>query len=137
MGMRFKKSISLGSGAKLNLNKSSISMSVGKKGARYTVNSKGHTTTTVGIPGTGVYYTSTSGDRTDNCKDTDNISESDYAPSPNVVDKTANRIGNICLILAIPCLGMLLSGNLLLIILGVLGFSIFAIGGVVFKFTAR
>lgn len=54
-----------------------------------------------------------------------------------VIDKTANTIGNIFLALAIPCLIMLFSGKLLLIILGFLGVAFFGISGVVFKMLAR
>lgn len=56
MGLRFRKSISLGKGARINLSKSGIGMSVGVKGARVGFNSKG-TYTSVGIPGTGIYST--------------------------------------------------------------------------------
>lgn len=63
MGLRFKKSIKLGGGARLNIGKKSVSMSVGGKGARYTVNSSGQRTKSVGIPGTGLSYVSTSGGR--------------------------------------------------------------------------
>lgn len=41
MGLRFRKSIKLGNSAKLNIGKKSVSMSVGGKGARYTVSSSG------------------------------------------------------------------------------------------------
>ena len=60
MGLNFRKSISLGKGLKLNLSKSGPSVSFGKSGFRQSVNLKGQTRTTVGIPGTGVYYTKTS-----------------------------------------------------------------------------
>lgn len=63
MGLRFRKSIKLGGGARLNIGKKSVGMSVGGKGARYTVNSSGRRTKSVGIPGTGLSYVSTSGGR--------------------------------------------------------------------------
>lgn len=63
MGLRFRKSIKLGNSAKLNIGKKSVSMSVGGKGARYSVNSSGRRTKSVGIPGTGLSYVSTSGGR--------------------------------------------------------------------------
>lgn len=59
MGLRFRKSISLCKGVKLNLGKNSASISVGGKGYRKTINTKGQVTTSFGIPGTGVYYTET------------------------------------------------------------------------------
>ncbi|SCW58511.1 Protein of unknown function [Ruminococcaceae bacterium YRB3002] len=60
MGLNFRKSISLGKGLKLNISKGGPSISFGKSGLRQSVNLKGQTRTTVGIPGTGVYYTKTS-----------------------------------------------------------------------------
>ena len=60
MGLNFRKSIKLFDGVNLNLSKSGPSLSFGKSGMRQSVNLKGQTRTTVGIPGTGVYYTKTS-----------------------------------------------------------------------------
>ena len=60
MGLNFRKSISLGNGLKLNLSKSGPSLSFGKSGMRQSVNLKGQARTTIGVPGTGVYYTKTS-----------------------------------------------------------------------------
>ena len=57
MGLCFRKSISLGKGLKLNLSKSGPSVSFGKSGLRQSIGLNGKTRTTVGIPGTGVYYT--------------------------------------------------------------------------------
>lgn len=59
MGLNFRKSIKLCKGVKLNIGKSGLSISVGGKGYKKTINTKGQVTTTVGIPGTGVYYTDT------------------------------------------------------------------------------
>ena len=59
MGHNFRKSISLGKGLKLNLSKSGPSVSFGKGGFGQSVNLKGQARTTVGIPGTGIYYTKT------------------------------------------------------------------------------
>lgn len=60
MSIRFRKSISLGGRLKLNLNKKSAGLSFGGKGARFSVNSDGRKTTSVGIPGTGIYWTKSS-----------------------------------------------------------------------------
>lgn len=59
MSFRFRKSINLGSGTKLNINKKSISTSIGTRGARTTFSSNGKRTTSVGIPGSGLSYTKT------------------------------------------------------------------------------
>lgn len=61
MGMRFRKSIKLSPGVKLNLGKKSGGISFGTKGLRYSINSSGRRTSTVGIPGTGLSFTSSSG----------------------------------------------------------------------------
>lgn len=61
MGLRFKKSIKLGKGVKLNLGKKSAGISFGGKGHSTSINSKGRMTNTIGIPGTGLSYTSTVG----------------------------------------------------------------------------
>lgn len=58
MAFRFKKSIKVLPGVKINLNKDSFSMSVGPRGAKVTVNSKGGMRQTVGLPGTGLSVTS-------------------------------------------------------------------------------
>lgn len=60
MGLRFRKSINLGNGTRLNINKRSVGVSVGTKGVRYSVNSDGRRTTSIGIPGTGLYWTNSS-----------------------------------------------------------------------------
>lgn len=61
MGFRFRKSIKIAPGVKLNFNKKSTGITFGGKGFHYTVNSNGKRTKSVGVPGTGLYYTSTSG----------------------------------------------------------------------------
>ena len=59
MGLRFRKTIKAGP-VNINLSKSGIGASVGVKGARVTRTAAGKTRTTVGIPGTGISYTSES-----------------------------------------------------------------------------
>lgn len=43
-------------GVRLNVNKSSLGLTFGGKGFKYTVNTKGQRTTTVGVPGTGLSF---------------------------------------------------------------------------------
>ena len=57
MGLNFRKSITILPGVRLNLSKGGVSASFGKKGLRQTISSTGRATTSIGIPGTGVYYT--------------------------------------------------------------------------------
>jgi hypothetical protein len=55
MGFRFRKTIKIAPGVRLNLGKSGISTSVGKRGASVTVGRRG-AHANVGIPGTGLSY---------------------------------------------------------------------------------
>ena len=57
MGLNFRKSITILPGVKLNLSKSGVSASFGTKGIRQSISTTGRARTTLGIPGTGVYYT--------------------------------------------------------------------------------
>lgn len=61
MGMRYRKSIGLGKGVRLNVGKGSVGISAGVKGAHVSVNSKRGVTTSVGAPSTGVSYSKTRG----------------------------------------------------------------------------
>lgn len=61
--LRFRRSISLGGGVRLNFNKSSLGISAGTRGIRYSVNTSGQSTRSIGLPGTGLYYRSQTGPR--------------------------------------------------------------------------
>ena len=56
MGFRFRRSIKILPGIRINLGKRGVSLSAGVRGANITVGKNG-TRTTVGIPGTGMSYT--------------------------------------------------------------------------------
>lgn len=56
MGFVFRKSIKIANGLRLNVSKSGVSLTAGKKGMHYTINSKGKSTASIGIPGTGLSY---------------------------------------------------------------------------------
>ncbi len=58
MGFKFRRSVKIAPGVRLNISKSGPSVSFGRRGARVTVG-KDRITKTVGIPGTGVSYTDT------------------------------------------------------------------------------
>ena len=59
MGLRYRKSIRLAPGLKLNLNAQSVSLTGGVPGMHLTYNSKGYRTASVGAPGTGFSYRTT------------------------------------------------------------------------------
>ena len=56
MGFRYRKSINLGGGFRINLSKSGIGYSWGVKGYRVTKTARGTTRRTASIPGTGISY---------------------------------------------------------------------------------
>lgn len=79
MGFRVKKSVKLGKGVKLNLNKKSAGISFGGKGHRATINSKGRMTGTLGIPGTGVSYSKSIGGKKGRKRSSGSNSRQQYA----------------------------------------------------------
>ena len=84
MGLRFRKSITLCKGVRLNFGKTGMSISAGGKGFRQTYNfNTGKKTTTVGIPGTGIYYTTTDGGKKKESKT--NKTPLDYSSYDNSV----------------------------------------------------
>ena len=55
MTLRFRRTMKIAPGVHLNFNKSSTSLSLGPRGAHYTLSSTGRRTVSAGIPGTGIY----------------------------------------------------------------------------------
>ena len=55
MGLRFRKTVKLCKGVKLNVSKSGLSVTVGKKGASVNIGKNG-VYGNLGIPGTGISY---------------------------------------------------------------------------------
>lgn len=102
MGLRFRKSIKIAPGVRLNIGKKSVGISAGVKGARVSVNSKGRVTKTVGIPGTGISYTETDtiGKKKDrNAVDTEPELEPAEVPQIMSYSTQLNVIRVICVIL--------------------------------------
>lgn len=56
MGFRFRRSIGLIPGLRLNIGRRGVSVSAGMRGAHVTIGKDG-TRTTIGVPGTGMSYT--------------------------------------------------------------------------------
>lgn len=100
MGFKFKKSIKIAPGVKLNLNKKSASISFGVRGLRKTYSTSGRKTSTVGIPGTGLYYTDVKNKKTAKEK---NIDRQKY----NYDDTPINKVFDIRVY---ACLALFLGG---------------------------
>lgn len=64
MGLRFRRSIRVLPGIRINLSRSGLSTSVGVRGAHVTVG-HGKVRETVGVPGSGVSYTTTQSTRSE------------------------------------------------------------------------
>lgn len=66
MGLRFRKSVKICNGLRLNFGKTGASVTVGSGPFKKTFNTNGNVTTTVGLPGTGIYWTETERGRSKN-----------------------------------------------------------------------
>jgi tetratricopeptide (TPR) repeat protein len=64
MSYRFRKSVKLAPGVRMNVGKRGLGLSVGARGARYSVNTSGRKTASVGLPGSGLSYRSEGGGST-------------------------------------------------------------------------
>lgn len=82
MSLRFRRSIKLIPGVRLNFSKSAIGLSVGVPGARISVNTKGDVYTSAGIPGTGLYSVERSSLRGSRLRAASSIEPSDYYAPP-------------------------------------------------------
>lgn len=117
MGIRFRKSIKIAPGVRLNLNKKSVGMSFGKKGLHYSINSSGRKTTSVSIPGTGISYVKTtntkSGKSNRNSSSAVTAKSNPYKPDTSNIeikntDRSSMIFGILSVITSCCCFGGLL-----------------------------
>lgn len=94
MGWRFRKSIKILPGVRVNIGKSSTSISLGGHGFHRTYSSTGRVTTSVGIPGTGLYYTTSTNGNSTAMRNTRTIQHevNNYYNNTNHVDKASAPI---------------------------------------------
>lgn len=83
MGLRFRRSVKICKGVRVNFSKSGPSLTLGTRGAKYTIGSNGRRTATIGIPGTGISYTET----------TRNSKKSTTAKKYNNATNNTTRVG--------------------------------------------
>lgn len=86
MGFRFRKSVRIAPGVRINLGKKKASLSIGGRGATVNLSDRG-VKTTVGIPGTGMSYV--------------DDPSSKYHSSENYSSRKWSRNHKICLLLII------------------------------------
>src|SRR5699024_5856796 len=60
MSFRFRRSVKIAKGGRLNIGKKGVGLSFGRRGLRHSIHSSGRKTSTIGIPGTGLSYSKTS-----------------------------------------------------------------------------
>ena len=123
MGLRFRKSVKIAPGVKLNLNKKSTSVTFGGKGFHHTVSSTGKRTSTVGIPGTGLSYSKTSNPKNNKTNTSNN--DSNLGLEPPLDNNTEGRPPKKpfgCLTLLLAVIG---------IFLGILFFPVLWMPGIV------
>ena len=123
MGLRFRKSLKIAPGVKLNLNKKSTSVTFGGKGFHHTVSSTGKRTSTVGIPGTGLSYSKTSNQKNNKTNTFNNGSNlSSESPLDNNAEGKPPKKPFGCLTLLLAVIG---------IFLGILFFPVLWMPGIV------
>ncbi|MBQ8913243.1 MAG: DUF4236 domain-containing protein [Lachnospiraceae bacterium] len=111
MGLRFRKSISVAKGVKVNINKKSAGVTVGKRGAHYTINTTGKQTASVGLPGTGLSYSKSFGGKKKSSKASSSKKSSSSSSTKSAGDDLLNEAkaaGNNsgCIILAIAAVAI-------------------------------
>ncbi|MCC5985902.1 MAG: DUF4236 domain-containing protein, partial [Rhodobacteraceae bacterium] len=83
MSFRFWRRVRLAPGVTLNLSKSTASLSLGPRGAKYTISPRGNRAT-AGLPGTGLFYT---------VHDRKRAGRGDAAPAPKVPQRDRLKLG--------------------------------------------
>ena len=138
MGFRFRKSFKIAPGVRVNIRKKSVGISAGVKGARVSVNSNGRVTKSVGIPGTGLSYVSTSkiGGEPDPTNETTGSETSavNLAPPPNRPPSSQKWTGKSVKILSVVLIVM---GLILSVATIIGGFLFTALGCVGLQYRAK
>ena len=122
MGFRFRKSINLGGGVRVNLSKKGVGYSFGTKGARVTKMANGKHRTTIGIPNTGLSYISESKSKR-NRYNKSNVNANVYVSDDEMKKVGYKILAWVCRICFIP---MIILG--LLVCLVELVFGLISIG---------
>lgn len=112
MGLRFRKSVKLPLGFRINFSKSGVGYSWGVKGYRKTYTADGRERTTYSIPGTGISYVEESkknSSKKDNYDVSSSSSSSEYLPGGNAANMKNISVFKIVAI-AVVLIVLLLAG---------------------------
>lgn len=106
MGFKYRKSVKIAPGVRVNFGKKSSSVSFGTKGFKTTYSTSGRKTTSMGIPGTGLSYsTSSSTKKKESPKPTAGIQSCSSEPAEPKYSATTYKVcGIISLVFSIPVL---------------------------------
>ena len=133
MGFRFRKSIKIAPGVKVNLGKKSASVTIGGKHARTTISSTGRKTHSISTPIKGLSYTTTSSGKKKKAstqkkstapavtRNANQIKQPAIKEPPKYSAKTYKICGTILKVLAVPVVLF----SLLMIIGGLVGIGLF------------
>lgn len=98
MTIRFRRTLKIAPGLRINFNKNSTSLSIGSRGAHYTVSSTGRRTISAGIPGTGIYAYQTINPKSSTHKDSKAVTEKEDplafplpSPTPSIFSSKAEK----------------------------------------------
>ncbi len=100
MGLRFRKSIKLGKHFSVNLSPKGVGYSYGVKGARHSVSADGRHRTTYSVPGTGLTYTTSSGNKSSH-KTTSNHTDTKSNRTASRPTKAPNNNFTVLIIISI------------------------------------
>lgn len=100
MGLNFRKSVKMGP-VRVNLSKSGVGYSVGGKGVRVTKKAGGGTRTTVGIPGTGISYSSDSKKKVASTKKTKAQNKPQATANYRSSESSGSGCGSGCLVFSL------------------------------------
>jgi hypothetical protein len=118
MGFRFRKSIRIAPGIRINISKSGLSTSIGRKG--FTWNSRG--TLTVGIPGSGLSYRANLRRRGEATAPLEHFPDKNQSLKklPTAADQKRQRTNQTWVLLALIIVFFSLFQNLRLLLVGAL-----------------
>lgn len=131
MGIRFRKSINLGGGFRINISKSGVGYSWGTKGYRITKTANGNIRETYSLPGTGISYTKENKKSSQNnmqndeavnvdIGDINDFQSSEYADIISSISRTIKLDKLTSVIIVFGALGIIFRPLLILILIGII-----------------
>lgn len=127
MGMKFRKSIKIAPGVKVNLGKKSVGMSIGGKYGGMSINSKTGAKARVSAPGTGLSYTTKIG----SASHASNSKTQNTDTAPTVGTRTKNKWISLLLCLFTVCGHKFYEGKIGMGLIYIFTAGLFGIGWII------